>query len=226
MKAINRIGKKYGRLTVIRKVPNKGRDRMYRCLCSCGNVVEVSSGHLGSGHTKSCGCLARERASKASTKHGKSKTRTYRIWQNMISRCYNQKIEAFKSYGLLGTKVCDRWRTNFSNFYNDMGPAPKGCSIDRIDTRESYKPSNCRWASSGIQARNRKRKQTNTSSPYKGVFWHRASGKFCAKCCVNYREYWLGLSDDPEELARKYDSKIIQLTGSDEGTNKALGYID
>jgi hypothetical protein len=30
---------------------------MYKCLCDCGKEVVVSSTHLMSGHTTSCGCL-------------------------------------------------------------------------------------------------------------------------------------------------------------------------
>lgn len=35
----------------------------WRCLCKCGNMVIVDSRNLYSGHTKSCGCYQRERAS-------------------------------------------------------------------------------------------------------------------------------------------------------------------
>jgi len=35
----------------------------YRCLCDCGNIVEVYAGNLRKGNTKSCGCLNRELAS-------------------------------------------------------------------------------------------------------------------------------------------------------------------
>lgn len=32
------------------------------CQCKCGNIVSVEAGKLKSGHTKSCGCLQKEKA--------------------------------------------------------------------------------------------------------------------------------------------------------------------
>lgn len=49
----NKIGKRYGRLVVIKYVGNS----KWECLCDCGNKTIVRSCHLTSGHTISCGCL-------------------------------------------------------------------------------------------------------------------------------------------------------------------------
>ena len=37
----------------------------------------------------------------------------------MLSRCYNSKNKAYKHYGAIGIKVCDRWH-NFSNYVDDV----------------------------------------------------------------------------------------------------------
>ncbi len=52
-KKINWIGKKFGRLTVIDKLP----DGKVLCRCECGKETVVYKSNLTSGHTKSCGCL-------------------------------------------------------------------------------------------------------------------------------------------------------------------------
>lgn len=54
----NKIGKTYGKLTVLEKT-NKtvAGGWIWKCKCECGNIVEVSSASLQSGHTISCGCV-------------------------------------------------------------------------------------------------------------------------------------------------------------------------
>lgn len=49
-------GRKFGRLTVIKY---EGGSK-WTCECDCGNIVQVPTGKLKSGHTRSCGCLARD----------------------------------------------------------------------------------------------------------------------------------------------------------------------
>lgn len=59
--AENLVGKKFGRLTVIEKTQGPDRLRVYwRCQCDCGQMTIVTTNHLKSGHTKSCGCLYKE----------------------------------------------------------------------------------------------------------------------------------------------------------------------
>lgn len=69
----NYIGKKFGRLTVTEYIGRKRKitenskrtDTYWRCLCECGNTVDVAQAGLQSGSTQSCGCLQKERARKA-----------------------------------------------------------------------------------------------------------------------------------------------------------------
>ena len=59
-------GQRYGRLTVIAPAPHVGRRTAWRCRCDCGRETVVTSGHLRSGHTSSCGCMGLESASAGS----------------------------------------------------------------------------------------------------------------------------------------------------------------
>lgn len=54
---IDLTGKKYGRLTVLNREPNKkGHSSRWKCKCQCGNIVIVYASSLRSGATQSCGC--------------------------------------------------------------------------------------------------------------------------------------------------------------------------
>lgn len=58
---INEIGNRYGRWTVIRQVKkDEGGTAKWLCRCDCGTEQAVNGTDLRNGHSKSCGCLARE----------------------------------------------------------------------------------------------------------------------------------------------------------------------
>lgn len=60
----NLIGKRFGRLTVIKELESYTSQRRWLCECECGGTAEVNSYTLTSGHTQSCGCLRSESVSK------------------------------------------------------------------------------------------------------------------------------------------------------------------
>lgn len=82
-------------------------------------------------------------------------TPTYYSWAAMIQRCTNPSRNVYNLYGGRGICVCDEWK-NFTNFFDDMGERPVGCSLDRINCDGDYTPANCKWHSYKTQARNRR----------------------------------------------------------------------
>ena len=54
----NEVGNRYGRLTVIKRYPEKScQGALWLCRCECGSEFVVSGVKLRSGNTRSCGCL-------------------------------------------------------------------------------------------------------------------------------------------------------------------------
>lgn len=94
-------------------------------------------------------------------KHGAAvggrRTREYRSWSSMISRCCNTNAPNYYLYGARGITICERWRHDFSAFLADMGSRPDGTSLDRINGAGNYEPGNCRWADQKTQIANRRK---------------------------------------------------------------------
>lgn len=151
-------GQRFGRLIATGLLRRKHRVSIWVCKCDCGNATNVRSGKLRSGSTRSCGCLAKDVLLARNTKHHMSKTRQYRIWCNMIARCYNKRSSRYKDWGGRGIRVCKRWRSSFEAFWHDMieGYA-SSLSIDRINNNRNYSKSNCRWATIQEQNSNKRK---------------------------------------------------------------------
>jgi hypothetical protein len=160
--ALDLSGKRFGHLTVVKRVGSKNGHSLWECRCDCGNTTDVVAGSLTQGLTRSCGCLDRERR----TTHGESKSRLYEIWLGMRQRCSYQHHKDYKNYGGRGIRVCDEWQS-FATFHDwamshGYDPdAPYGkCTIDRINVDGNYEPSNCRFVDLETQANNRRKRRS------------------------------------------------------------------
>lgn len=152
----NLIGKKFGMLTPVEYIVGS----KWMCKCECGNTTIVTTSHLTTNHTRSCGCLKHKGYNYT---HRLGKPDTYSHWYNIKSRCFNENHPRYKDWGGRGITMCDEWRNDFKSFHEYVINLPHYKedgynSIDRIDNDGNYEPNNIRWANVTMQNNNKRKR--------------------------------------------------------------------
>lgn len=91
--------------------------------------------------------------------------------------------------------------------------ANKGDLIDHINRNKlDNRKENLRIANQAQNMRNCDLRVTNNSG-YKGVHWSKLHKKWKAEITKDYKNYFIGLFESPEDAARAYDAKSVELFG-------------
>lgn len=208
-KKFNLCGQRFGRLTVVSKVdrPNR-KNGIWLCECECGNRTEVSTGHLRSGHTKSCGrcqtfvdtgayirCVLPSGRAFIFDRADLDLVKKYSwsVDQHGYVHSWSQPLGYFKLHRLL-MKV-------------EAGEVIDHRNGDPSDNRRS----NLRVATYSQNNQNKAIRSSNRVG-YKGVGRH-PSGKYYARICVSGKAKHLGYYDSPRDAAIAYDDAAIEYFG-------------
>lgn len=165
-RALRLKGRKFGRLTVLRRVGKKQGKFQWACQCNCGRIHLAVAGDLNNGRVKSCGCIRIEMM----TKHGHTESKsgrtlvspTYSSWRAMKTRCLNANHIWFSKYGGANppVEICNRWlgEHGFENFLADLGKRLPGTTLGRFGDVGNYEPRNVAWMTWREQRQNHHRK--------------------------------------------------------------------
>ena len=111
----------------------------------------------------------------------------YQKWASMLKRCYSSKLhEKFPTYR--GCFVCEEWLT-FSNFKSWMEKQDyEGKHLDKdvlVAGNKMYSPATCLFVTSKVNSFLTDAKASRGDYP-QGVSFHRATGKYQARCSNPY----------------------------------------
>jgi hypothetical protein len=190
---INLLGQRFGALLVIRPTSKRqNNSAVWACRCDCGSDLDINAAYLKEGWKTSCGCIGQN-------KERNRNRRTYSCWKHMLYRCTDPTHKSFEDYGGRGITVCARWQV-FENFFADMGEMPPGLSLERKNNNRGYCKSNCKWASTKTQNRNKRDTRLVT---FRGR----------AQCCSDWaREYGIKVQTFHTRLYNGWTFKQALLT--------------
>jgi len=112
-----------------------------------------------------------------------------------------------------GKKIC------ISMHREILQPPPDMETDHRDGNGLNNQRSNLRVATTAQNQHNRRLQKEGTSH-FKGVCWHRAANKWCARVTIEYQTIWLGLFQSEIEAAVAYNRAALELFGEYACVNK------
>lgn len=137
-KKLELVGKRFGRLLVLREMEERynGRHCGYWVRCDCGREIKIRSFALVTRNTRSCGCLRREMWQLPEGEAAKNDMyRNYLTSAKKTGRTWEIPLDKFKELigkncHYCGIAPANIWRAKRSNFrYN---------GLDRVDNSKGY----------------------------------------------------------------------------------------
>lgn len=199
----------FGRLEIVKELepyiaPSGYKKRKFLCKCACGNVIEALLSNLRRGNTTSCGCLQKEKASKANKKFN-----TYKFFDNHVLG-YTSKGDTFKvdleDYEKIKDyywykDACGYLRADIDNksvlLHRFILNPPNGMVVDHHNhDKSNNKKYNLRVCTQAQNCMNR---------DAKGVYFDKARNQWRAYIGLNNKYIHLGRFNSEEEAlqARK-----------------------
>ena len=132
----------------------------------------------------------------------------YRVWNDMLRRCYSEKHQN-NNLTYIGCTVVEEWKCfqNFAGWYykNYNSDTMNGWELDKdilIKGNKIYSPETCAFVPAEINGIFTKTNSKRGVYPI-GVSLHK-EGRFQAKVLKNKKQAYIGIFDTPEEAFQAY----------------------
>ena len=189
----------------------KNNKQVVIMFLNTGFITEESMGVIRSGHIRdsslptTCGFgyIDIEGASIS-----RNMTKEYRLWNNMVNRCYNEK-ELSRNPTYKDCHVSEDWRylSNFKEWCNhQIGFGNEGWHLDKdilVEDSKMYSPETCCFVPPEINVALTNNKSVRGSFP-QGVIYNSTKTRYRAR--IQRGDKWesLGTYDTPEEAFYAY----------------------
>lgn len=199
----------YGKYKIIELCKNKKaiiefENTKYRCECGINNIIKQHVKDPTFPIICNIGYIGESRNVKRM-----SKTTAYRVWHNMIKRCYDKELHK-KHPTYSKCEVCEEWHCFvnfdkwFSNNYVDNWCLDKDILIKG---NKLYSPSTCCFVPTEINSLFTKRQRQRGETPI-GVLFCKASRRFksCFRAVINKNgcKVHIGCYDTAEKAFSAY----------------------
>lgn len=189
-KKYNWIGRRYGKLLIIKELPNN----KFLCKCDCGNEVEVFKTNLSTGQKVNCGCEPKLKLNYTNKRFGNLTAIKYdakkRKWLCKCD-CGNETYVTTRNltYGNTTSCGCKRTTTLLDNMYTH------DTNIHQFDLYDNGKV------------------RSNNTSGATGVTHNKKRNKWAATIMFQKKKYFLGYFDKKEEAIEVRKSAEEKLHG-------------
>lgn len=205
-KKIDLTGKKYGNLTVLRRVEGQSRYLTWECQCDCGNIVRVDSRRLRSGSITNCGCIKKD----------KNRKRVGRKAENLTGRRYGKLVALYplgkteKSGSILWRCRCDCGNevdVSVSSLNNGNN---KSCGCLKKEYQKLVHDRLHLIDGTCVEWLDGRKSRSDNTSGFRGVF-RKKNGKYSASIGFKKKIYYIGTFEEYNDAveARLRAEKMI-----------------
>lgn len=197
------VGQRFGKWTVVEFLGWINQKATFKCRCDCGNENAITHNNLIRGVTKSCG-----KCEQPWIEQEEDHYRYHCVGGDsfVFSPCDLELAQTGRwSVSTNGYAVRDDFGSEGQHFAREALKAASDEYVDHISmvTRDERRENLriCSWSENNCN----KTLQSNNQSGFKGVSFHKASGKYMASLWKDGQHHYGGLHETKEAAAHAYD---------------------